>query len=626
MESRSYADGNKRAILIAFDQSAIANAVGTGTLDSAFLELPVRNVAYWPSGGGVLWLNRMLQAWTETGATAVCAIDNNTSNNTPDCPSTAWGSTRMLTPQTDSAIITNSTSGWTRLRVTPDVQAWLGGAPNYGWGFGNLYATDNSTIWYGTREASTKPRLVLWVTPAAESTTQHLLVIADSGVLGTPAAGDSLVLSGDTVHYAFGLQSGYQDLRVFIDGDSVADSGMVVMDTTHVLEALSIETPVLPTGDEYLLTEAQGLLTAGDKPAAFQGYLNDLADFVASKPAAEVAQALYAVNVLAYEFPRDSAAVAELDNALADHIFDIGSSPLGAPAVRSSGLMLNPSISDSAEPVVYLYVNGVLTSPLGARTTAGNLSALLGDVSELAQLGTRKRVHWFYNRSEPYRYFGMTPAQITGYCMSRISEFGMPHGGNFELALRRCKQDLGSGGLDFVEAVQQYVTLMSGSSEYISDAYALADSMRMYLGQGNHLILVGHSQGNLLIQEAMHIVSDSGWHVTTRDSTNLAAIALAAPSSVDWRLAPSHLAHYYVQGDPIGPLSSWYDAATNVVTPLASALIDSSAGAAAELEQLGGLTGGLTAAGLLIRQLHWDVELHSIDESYLGQPGHQRLH
>ena len=77
MESRSYSDGNKHAILIAFDQSAIASAVGTGTLDSAFLELPVRHVAYWPSGGGVLWLNRMLQSWTETGATAVCAIDNN---------------------------------------------------------------------------------------------------------------------------------------------------------------------------------------------------------------------------------------------------------------------------------------------------------------------------------------------------------------------------------------------------------------------------------------------------------------------------------------------------------------------------------------------------------------------
>jgi hypothetical protein len=168
MESRSYSDGNKHAILIAFDQTAIASAVGSGTLDSAFLELPVRHVANWPSGGGVLWLNRMLQDWTETGATAACAIDNNTGNNTPDCPSTAWDPdlhNRMITTPTDSARIYNSTTGWTRLRVTPDVQAWLGGAPNHGWGFGNLSTNNVASIWWGTREAATKPRLVLWVTP-----------------------------------------------------------------------------------------------------------------------------------------------------------------------------------------------------------------------------------------------------------------------------------------------------------------------------------------------------------------------------------------------------------------------------------------------------------------------------
>lgn len=100
---RLRASGENRA-LVRFDQAAIVNALGGGTLVSAKLQLDiVKNSNNWGPGGRSLELHRLNMNWTEgngrnadvpnkldfrgTGPSATwnCATDSNIANQKADC-------------------------------------------------------------------------------------------------------------------------------------------------------------------------------------------------------------------------------------------------------------------------------------------------------------------------------------------------------------------------------------------------------------------------------------------------------------------------------------------------------------------------------------------------------------
>lgn len=70
-----------------------------------------------------------------------------------------------------------------------------------------------------------------------EETQFTLTVILSEGVNGEPVSGTYTHDQGDTVNYSYALMEGYQNLSVTLDGAEVPASGMVTMNSDHVLSA-----------------------------------------------------------------------------------------------------------------------------------------------------------------------------------------------------------------------------------------------------------------------------------------------------------------------------------------------------------------------------------------------------
>jgi hypothetical protein len=134
-------EGGSR-VLIRFDPAAIAAAVGGGSLASAQLQVFLgANAGNWGTTGRTVDIYQLTTAWTEAGATWNCASDPNPGHAGAGCTNPWAGGTPAQGANgasgdgeaTDTAVITNSTSGWVQFDVTSDVAAFLAGTANDGW-------------------------------------------------------------------------------------------------------------------------------------------------------------------------------------------------------------------------------------------------------------------------------------------------------------------------------------------------------------------------------------------------------------------------------------------------------------------------------------------------------------
>lgn len=155
-------DGTRsNRILIGVNQTAIAAAVGSGTLVNATLELTVRATnGSWPVGGATVDVHRVLQDWTEADVTWVCS-DGHTVWDMSTGAGTIWHSAH-----TARTTITNGQTGVVRLDMTADVAAFLAGTQtNYGWLIRRTAegAGEPGRISFASREGAPQPRLILQV-------------------------------------------------------------------------------------------------------------------------------------------------------------------------------------------------------------------------------------------------------------------------------------------------------------------------------------------------------------------------------------------------------------------------------------------------------------------------------
>ncbi len=177
--------------LIAFDQAAIENAVGTGTLTRATLRLTIGRAAdNWGPSGRTIDVHRMAVAWTEQGATFNCAIDATPGNTTRDCTGTAeWtmaapGPLPWASPRTATALIANGMTGVIEFEVTADVQAYLTGTPNRGWVVKKTDEEKQGRVVFLTKESGSASELVLTV---MVGDTTRPSVPPTAGLPGTPS-------------------------------------------------------------------------------------------------------------------------------------------------------------------------------------------------------------------------------------------------------------------------------------------------------------------------------------------------------------------------------------------------------------------------------------------------------
>jgi len=158
----------KRRTLVQFDEAAISNAVGTGTILSASLELNIvdGSTNNWGSVGRLVGAYRLTHSWTESGVTWNCSNDTNTSNSSPNCTGDTWQMEENDLPSwagtpIDEKLITNGLSGIIKWDVTADAQAFLTGTQNYGWILRKAIDTQSGDVEFGSKESIKQPKLIL---------------------------------------------------------------------------------------------------------------------------------------------------------------------------------------------------------------------------------------------------------------------------------------------------------------------------------------------------------------------------------------------------------------------------------------------------------------------------------
>lgn len=175
---RVQSSGHNRA-LVKFDPSAIAAAVGSGSLVSARLELSIAsNPGNWGAEGRTVDAHRLTVAWTEPGATWNCPFDTNPANGSPDCAG-QWSGGAFEEEPSDTVVHTSDLAGWIGFDVTADVGSLLAGGDHHGWLVKKTEEGQPGRVDYTSREAgaTTAPRLVLVVESAEHDETRPRLAI-----------------------------------------------------------------------------------------------------------------------------------------------------------------------------------------------------------------------------------------------------------------------------------------------------------------------------------------------------------------------------------------------------------------------------------------------------------------
>jgi hypothetical protein len=458
-----------------------------------------------------------------------------------------------------------------------------------------------------------------------------LTVISEPGVHGDLTSQTYSYRRGDRIPYNFYVDSGYRNMLVTLDQNPIPGRGRVLMDDSHVLIASADRDTGVASGDEWILRDARALLRANDKITSAQNLLSKLDEM---QDTVNIIERLRRVEMTLLQRATDATAMPALDAALAGHSFDAGSGagsddgapgnggddgggivtasallvPLGIPArpqLRPSASIMAPA-SSGAEPVTIAYVNGILTTPLGALFAAHHIAV------------AAREAHWYVNAPFEvkllYNRSAMASESTTeDRCILELGIKGDWLGINsLPDEVARCINSTRPRALallaDYAEVGQQFSSVLDRSIvTRPADVDTIAAITTRLRDAGRHVVFVMHSQGNLVVQQAVTLLARQGKYSQARDTTCIGGVALASPTSEAWPISARHLNGLVVDGDAI--LLLGHNKFPRVQTPLS----DSAASV---------MSGSIRARIVSIAtaaRLRWGVRLHGIIESYLMQ-------
>jgi hypothetical protein len=460
---------------------------------------------------------------------------------------------------------------------------------------------------------------------------RRLVIIRARGVEGGPSVLDTTVAAGSRTRYHFAASAGYQNVLVTLDGEMVGSSGQVVADTDHVLYATADRRVELPAGTEPVYDAARAVLTATDPVDAFQHYLDVSADYLKTVDVEVGIARLRDVDFLAFDPIRDSAAIRRVDIALGGHSFAVGRSTTAAAASSgmratrrtlgrsrwpaTAGTSLAPAVladvasadieSGGGEPeaTTFVYVNGIWTPWTTGHITSTRLYFLKHEVPELADDGTFD-MQFFYN--ETHDAAPSTVGEREAHCEMLFevrAQDGFLGDNSRREFMASCMGDTSYRAwtsADLLECVRQVARILAGADGVEVDGSRLADYVNTLRSAGQHVIVLPHSQGNLITIEAIKLARQRSQYDPARDSACLGAVAMASPSSSGWLLPDHYLAQVSVRHDLVVDLgfNDWPRLDT-----------DSSEAASSFLLIFGDLWSPLAS-----------FRLHLVNSSYLGTP------
>ncbi len=455
-----------------------------------------------------------------------------------------------------------------------------------------------------------------------ECASPELVVSVGAGISGTPLAGQHTYECGARVSYSYGAASGFQNPRVYVDHEKATTSGSILVTRHTSLSAFVDKVTVLSPQALPVRSAIEALLTAGDKRRAF-GALLDALTLLESSVGGDFREQLNAIMREVETDPTKLAALQESERELGGHIVVPNSSAIDLPigALRTSSKLLAGSQMGgkltTSRPTLALYINGVLNSRADAYANYVEFAKALKEAGL-----DRTYAAYSYNPTISVSAFYVDALQCLTHQLSwRTTLLGIPGVVDYlwdvatECGLPEKEIP------DLFEALAQIVHLP------IQSAYPrnLADDIHEDISLGIQVIAVPHSQGNMMLRDALNRFST----VSATDQKLLTSISLApqgAPST-------SRLAAYdcwMVKWD----IFEWLgvDACDSSYSPISTAKSDEITGfffpqVDRRLEQGCGSGSLLTSCTTYDTSLRFPGEwwLHDFVQSYLSDKSRTKL-
>ncbi|MBX4195488.1 hypothetical protein KW796_00825 [Candidatus Parcubacteria bacterium] len=333
-----------------------------------------------------------------------------------------------------------------------------------------------------------------------------LEVVAGNGVVSSPKVGTYKYPAGKSIPYSFTAGAGYRNVVAEEDGKSLPISGNIVMSADRKLFAVAELTPVLLPESQTLGAGIAKFVAAKDSASiisAYSQHLAELGDLYTRDPshARDLALAAYS-NVL------EKSSITDMDRAeraLSGRLFSTSS----LSAVKASA---------STPQITLIFVNGIWNWVDGPIISIKEIEGIIRESGSASKVG----VYNFYNASLTYEPSGLKRCLVKTVELKSFKE------------LMDCPR-VG----DLSESLHQITTLSNSlPNEELPKSRALAQIITEERSTGRAVIMLGHSQGTLLIQEALR-VSESDKCVLS--------ISIAGPlGKSSWKEVPSG---FVVAGD-----------------------------------------------------------------------------
>ncbi|MGH7583095.1 MAG: Kelch repeat-containing protein [Gemmatimonadales bacterium] len=318
-----------------------------------------------------------------------------------------------------------------------------------------------------------------------------LSVSVRPGVAGSPSAGEQQVLAGTTVQYAFTPRSGYQNLSVRADSTTISASGQLVV-TKDVTLTATADTILTANATTTPLISALRSIITDPSPMAGYRQLQALTDAMFNTlPAAEAQRQLQAARALAYSGATDAGALQRAMIQLGD-------------SLQAADLLPSPSArrANSAAPVVpttFIYVNGIATDPTQASATISNYLTPL-----ISEAGYQDRTAFPVRRS--YNNSGVNvQSGLTFTCIVNVAA-------SLAVGVWSTAQQLASCfGIiaDVGESARQVISQTVLTLPPTADDNHLVQIVQSVLAGGSRVVIIAHSQGNLVAADALKILAQT---------------------------------------------------------------------------------------------------------------------
>lgn len=417
---------------------------------------------------------------------------------------------------------------------------------------------------------------------------------------GSPATGARKIQWETEIEYDYTAREGFEDLVVVLDG-------------------------------EELIESARSVLTAADKPAAFQAHLDRVGELVAEVGPEEARRRIEIVDFLAFDPAEDFEAMVEADLALANHVFDVnvpaGSGSASPDAAADASASVRPAAASGSEASAFdttaiFYLNGIFNSPTDARNAMFDVTDVV--VSAASDFSTENQVtKLFYNRT----YEEQTDAEELrdAYCTADLDRVdGFLGAWQKVRHLAKCAEvtvDDFAENFDLIEAARQYLDVAT-LADFVpeEDVRALADTLDRRLDAGFNVVAVPHSQGNLMVQQALEIVNAN---TETSEQLPICAgvVSLAAPTSEGFPVQDVELEGLMIRHDILEHLPDRLGIPHEQFPPFDTELSRRADSVFQVAEEADAFALPSTVSQEQLARIRWGVQIHSASGSYLASPG-----